>query len=98
MLDGIEEVPLTINRVNPNDVLPTHVNDLIVTNDGNEFYLIFSEIEPPFIFDEEELKRLRSIDANIKIKLVISPSFAEAILNTLNENVEKLKIIKNRGK
>ena len=98
MFNEMKGKPIKIKRVNPDGVTPTHVNDMIVSHDGKEFYITFAEIEPPAILDEEELEQLSSISAVAKVKLVISPDFAEAIVRALSENIEKFKFIKAGGK
>lgn len=81
-----------INRVNPNGVTPIHVNDMLVGHDGKEVYLQFAEIEPPLLFEKEDLNKLTSVEAVTKVKLVMSPDFLEAVVNALTENLEKLKL------
>ncbi|MFZ5515897.1 MAG: DUF3467 domain-containing protein [Candidatus Zhuqueibacterota bacterium] len=94
MFDQMKGKPIKIKRVNPDGVTPTHVNDMIVSHDDQEFFITFAEIEPPAILDEGELEQLTSINAIAKVKLVISPNFAEAIVRALSENIEKYKIVK----
>lgn len=53
----------------------------------SEFYLTFSELEPPVILEESEMDELESIDVLTKLKLVITPNFARAIIKTLSENI-----------
>jgi len=85
---------IKIIRSNPNSVSPTHVNDLLVTHDGKEFFLQFLEIEPPALLDKEELAKLESVQAIVKVKLVISPEFLEAMIKALSETFEKYKLNK----
>ncbi len=83
---------IKINRINPNGITPIHVNDLLMSHDGKEIYLTFSEIEPPVLLDEEDLGKLVSVEAVAKVKLVMSPDFLEAIVKLLSENLEKFKL------
>ena len=92
--ESLKEVK--INRVNPNGVTPIHVNDMLVGHDGKEFYLQFSEIEPPLFLDSDELNKLVSIDAVAKVKLVMSPQFLEAVAKALTENLEKFKLLRKQ--
>ena len=83
---------IKINRTNPNGINPVHVNDMLVSNDGKEFFLQFSEIEPPVFLEMEDINKLEFIEAITKVKLVISPDLAEAIVRALIENLEKFKL------
>ena len=85
---------LRVNRINPHNVSAVHVNDMLVSHDGKEFFLHFLEIEPPVFLKDEELEKLESIDAVTKVKLVISPEFAEAVVKALSETIEKFKLIR----
>ena len=85
---------IKINRSNPNSVSPTHVNDMLVTHDSKEFFLQFLEIEPPAFLDKEELDSLESVQAIVKVKLVMSPEFLEAMIKALSDTFEKYKLNK----
>jgi len=86
---------IKINRVNPNDVSPIHVNDMLVGQDGKEFFLQFLEIEPPVLLDVEQLKELETVEAIIKVKLVMSPEFLDAVVKALTESLEKFKLARS---
>lgn len=88
---------ILISRINPDKISPTHVNDMIVNNDGKEIFITFSEIEPPALFEESDIQNLNSIDSITKVKLVISPEFAEIMLKTLGEGIEKFKLAKKEN-
>jgi hypothetical protein len=81
-----------IKRINPNGVSPVHVNDMLAGHDGKEFFLQFLEIEPPALLDAEALSSLDSVDAIVKVKLVMSPEFLELVIKALTENLEKFKM------
>ncbi len=83
---------LKLKRTNPDNIRPMHVNDMVVSHDGIEFYITFSEIEPPAHLDEDIIEKLQTIDAVAKVKLVLSPTFAEATVKVLSENIEKFNI------
>jgi hypothetical protein len=85
---------IKINRSNPNNIFPIHVNDMMVNQDGKEFFLQFLEIEPPSFLEIEELNKLESVDATMKVKLVMSPEFFEAMIKALTESLQKFKIKK----
>ena len=53
---------IPIKRENPNRVIPTFVNDMIVTHSQHEFYITFSVIEPPGILSENEFDQIESVD------------------------------------
>lgn len=82
---------IKIKRINPDNVRPTHVNDMLVSHDGKEFFIQFFEIEPPALLEAEDLKKLKSIDAIMKVKLVMSPEFTEAVIRALSETMAKYK-------
>ena len=86
---------IKIKRVNPNGITPVHVNDLVISHDGTEIYLQFSEIEPPALIDREEISKLVSVDAITKVKLVMSADFLEVMIKALTENFEKFKLVRN---
>jgi len=86
---------IKINRVNPNGVSPIHVNDMLVGQDGKEFFLQFLEIEPPVLLDVEALNVLESVEAVMKVKLVVSPEFLEAVVKALTESLEKFKLARS---
>lgn len=88
---------ILISRINPDKISPIHVNDMLVNHDGKEFFITFSEIEPPALFEEDDIQKLDSIDAIAKVKLVVSPEFAEVMLKTLGEGVEKFKLTKKEN-
>jgi len=83
---------IKIKRTNPNGVIPVHVNDMLVSHDGKEFFLQFLEIEPPALFDMEEFNKLESLEAIVKVKLVVSPEFMDAMVKALAEAFEKFKL------
>jgi len=85
---------IKINRSNPNGVSPIHVNDMVVSHDNKEFFLQFLEIEPPAFLEMEELNKLESVEAIMKVKLVVSPEFLEAMAKALTENLEKFKLVR----
>ena len=82
---------IPIKRTNPNHVIPTFVNDMIVTHSQNEIYVTFSVIEPPSVLSENEFEDIQSVDGIAISKLVMSPEFAEAVIKVLSENLVKFK-------
>ncbi len=89
---------IEINRSNPDNITPTHVNDLLLSFDGKEFFFHFYEIEPPVILEDTDLTKLISVEAFVKVKLVVSPEFAENMSKVLAEQVEKYKAFKDHGR
>lgn len=82
---------VAISRINPDNIRSVFANDLLVTHSDNEFFLTFSEIEIPPILEEKDLQNLTTIEAITRIKLIITPRFAEAILKTLSSNLDNYK-------
>lgn len=85
-----------IKRINPDEISPIHVNDMMSAHTENEFFLTFSELEPPAELEESELDKIEEIYAVAKTKIVITPNFARAIIKTLSENIETFDT-KNKG-
>ena len=85
---------IKIKRTNPNNVSPIHVNDMVSSHDDKEFYIQFFEMEPPTFLEKEEIDKIEYIEAVMKVKLVMSPEFCEAMVKALNENIEKFKLAK----
>ena len=75
-----------INRINPEQIKPTYINDAIVTHTNDEFFITFSQIERPAILSEEKIKELSSIDAIAKSKLIVSPAFFKRIIEVFESN------------
>jgi hypothetical protein len=82
---------LPIVRKNVDNVRSIFVNDMLVNHSSNEFFLIFSSIEPPIVLDTEELNKLEEVESIVRTKLVISLAFAEAIVKTLSQEIETYK-------
>jgi hypothetical protein len=78
---------LRIQRVNPENISPIHVNDMTASHTENEFFLTFSELEPPAVLEESELEKIDTLEAVAKTKIVVTPNFVRAILRTLTENL-----------
>jgi hypothetical protein len=82
---------VNIKRSNPDKVRPISVNDFMISHDKNEFFLTFSSIEPPAVFTEEELASVNEVDSVARVKVVVSPEFAERILKVMEQNIESYK-------
>jgi hypothetical protein len=87
---------IRIQRVNPDKINPIHVNDMMTSHTENEFFLTFSELEPPAVVEASDLATIEKIEAVAKIKIVITPNFARAIVRTLSENIDTFDEM-NRG-
>ena len=89
---------IRISRVNPDNITPIHVNDMMTSHTENEFYITFSELEPPAVLEESELENIDKIEAVAKTKIVITPNFARAIVKAISENIETFDTrIKGKG-
>lgn len=86
--DGVR---LEIVRKNPDGISPVFVNDMILTHTADEFYLVFSQIEPPVVQTEEQLQKINDIPATNKVKLILTPNFMEKIVKVMTDNLEKHK-------
>lgn len=83
------EKQVAINRIDPDNIKPIFVNDLMVGHTENEFFLTFSTIEPAKFHSEDELKNLEAIDAIARVKLVLTPDFARRASKALATNIER---------
>lgn len=88
-----------INRINPDGLKPLYVNDIIVTHSNKEFFVTFSQIEPPAILPEDDIKEMNSINAIAQSKIIVTPELFQKIIevfqinlnNFLEENLEEGK-------
>jgi hypothetical protein len=80
-----------IARVNPDNLKPIFANDFTVSHTDREFFFNFSVLEPLGILDENQLNRMKSINAIATAKIVVTPQFAEAILKALSINIDNYK-------
>lgn len=84
----VREKKVRIARIDPDNVRPIFVNDFLVSHGETEFFLTFSVLEPVAIQNEEELDGLDSISAIARVKLVLTPKFAEAVMKALSTNID----------
>lgn len=94
MTDGIEMtegVELRIVRRNPANIIPMYANDLIVTHTEKEFFITFSQLEPPPLLTQEEAEGMEDIAAIAVAKIVVSPDFIESVIDVLATNLDKHK-------
>jgi hypothetical protein len=84
-------VNLRISRVNPDNIRYVAVNDFMTTHDQGNFYFTFSMIEPPLVTDDDSLHQLTEIEAIATSKIVVTPDFAEKILQALSINIERYR-------
>jgi hypothetical protein len=89
--EDLREVELRIERKNPKRLLSEYVNDLVVTHSEKEVFITFSQIEPPAFLSGEDIEDIKSIEAIAISKLIVTPEFAEKIINTLTKNLRKRK-------
>ena len=75
-----------INRINPDDLKPLYVNDLIVTHTKEEFFVTFSQIEPPAILPEDDLENIDSVNSIAQAKIIVTPEFFQKIIELLQTN------------
>ncbi|SRR5258708_7689396 len=82
--------PLTIRRVNPNNIQPEFVNDLAIGTAGVMFYLTFSRIQPPVV-TADEVQKLETVDAIASTVFVVTPDFFEAMANAMKTGLDNYK-------
>jgi hypothetical protein len=82
---------IAIIRKNPDNIRSLTVNDLIISHDANTFYLTFSLIEPPIVFNSTDLEEIENVDALTRSKLVITPAVLEVMVKTMSDNLENYR-------
>jgi len=82
---------LRINRINPDDIRPLYINDLIVTHTKNEFFVTFSQIELPAILTGEDIDKVDTVNAIAQCKIIMTPEFLPKLIEALQENYKKLQ-------
>jgi hypothetical protein len=75
-----------INRINPENLKPLYVNDLIVTHTKKEFFVTFSQIESPAILPEDGFDNIDSVDSIAQAKIIVTPEFFKKIIELLQTN------------
>ena len=83
--------PVKIVRKNPDNIRSIPVNDVLISHTDYDFFITFSAVEPPPILEEKEFDELVEVEAIARVKLVVTPAFAEALLKVLSTNVERFK-------
>jgi hypothetical protein len=87
----IKEKEVKIKRINPNGVVPVHVNDVVFSHTDHEFFVTFSQIEPFGVLEQAEVVNINSIDAVARVKIVFTPSMADSMLQALTTNINNWK-------
>ena len=78
--------------INPDQVRTEYSNEMTVSHSSREFFISFYRLETPTILDEDERAALlekETIDAVMVAKLALTPDFVEAVIKTLQDNIEK---------
>ena len=83
------EIQVHIERENPHELFPLHVNDFTVSHHEDLFYFTFSQYEIPPIQGAAEAKKLKSVSAVATAKLVLSAEFTERVVEALQDNLKK---------
>jgi len=83
------EKQVKIIRKNPDQIKPIYVNDFLVTHSDQEFFLMFSIVEPVHVSSQDELINIDSVDAIARVKLALTPSFVRKVSIALNSNIIK---------
>lgn len=82
------EKKVGITRVNPENIKPIFTNDFLVSHTEEEFFFIFSILEPVQIVTEEELDKIKSVEAIARVKLVLTPDFTKRVSEAIIKNIE----------
>jgi hypothetical protein len=87
----VDSKQVKIVRINPDNVRLLPANDFLISHTRDEFFLTFSSIEPPSVMEQIDLENLEQVEAIARVKLVVTPQFAEAMLAALTINIESFK-------
>jgi len=91
--EGQEEEAVQLRlRWQDHSQLPTlYANQVYMTHAGNEFYVIFGEVQLPVLVNvtPEELEKTQEIQVKPVAKLVFTPETIIPIVDAMAENVRK---------
>lgn len=93
--DGAVTIKL---RRSPTDDLETkYANHFLITFSGTEFYLLFGEVVPPAILDENDLDNVPEfVDIKPVARLAVSPAtmlkITEAINRTVRNSLQRMSL------
>ncbi len=84
----IAEKKVSIVRVNPEKIKQIFANDFMVSHNEEEFFLTFSIMEPFHIETEEDLAKIKTIEAVARVKIILTPNFTRRVSKALVTNIE----------
>lgn len=71
------------------DIPSTYANALMAAHSGNEFYLIFGEVQLPF--GEETTELSNSLEVRPLVKIVLTPDSMVRFLEVMQDNIQKFE-------
>ncbi len=91
--DENDEVLVTLEKdyTNLNNVSAEFASEMTVTLSENVIYLSFYRVEPPLILDKEKIKELKTLNADLVAKVIVTPNLLKGIIDVAQQNLEKHK-------
>lgn len=86
-----DEVTLPIWIEGAEDIPIVYVNHIFVTHTGDEFFLTFAQLHPPYLISptKGELEKLESIPATVVSRIALTPNKFKELIDILQNNYQK---------
>jgi hypothetical protein len=78
-IEGAEDIPIV------------YTNYTFVTHTGDEFFLTFAQLHPPYLISptKADIESLKSIPAKVVSRIALTPSKFKELIDTLQDNYQK---------
>lgn len=78
-IEGAEDMPIV------------YTNYTFVTHTGDEFFLTFAQLHPPYLVSptKEDIESLKSISATVVSRIALTPGKFKELIDVLQENYQK---------
>ncbi len=87
--DDDGSVTIKLRRSTTDDLDTIYANHFLITFTGTEFYLIFGEVIPPALVDEDDLSAVPEfVDIKPLARLAITPATMLKITDAINRTVK----------
>lgn len=82
--------PITIQaKWDSTENIPTlYANQIAIMHTGNEFYLIFGEVQIPIILNQDSDELPETLQISPVAKIAVSPSQMRQFADVINQNVQ----------
>jgi len=89
--ESIEGVSIPIQIEGAEKVPIAYANYIFITHTGNEFFVTFAQIHPPYLISpkKEDIERIQSIPATVVSRIALTPSKTKELIDVLQDNYNK---------